>query len=130
MWMTLPLSPNHLKKYKPMLKIMQIYAEKWRYSLNGSKSLMVFGESTCSRTQARSSQKWYLGSEVVEEADEVQEILRSVSFSIISCTNERSSALRSAFFHPTPWGVDSDAYTLSHPIDSTPPNVFYYAVWL
>ena len=44
---------------------------------------MVLGEFTHSRVQARSSQKWYLGSEVVEEVDEVHHlgILRSVSFS-------------------------------------------------
>jgi len=77
------------------------YAGKWRYNLNASKSfVMVFGESTCSRNQARSSRKWCLGNEAVEEADEVHhlEILRSVSCSTISRTTEWSSAWRSTFF--------------------------------
>ena len=55
-----------------MLNIVCTYAGKWRYNLNTGKSfVMVFGESACSRTHARSSQNWYLGNEEVEEADEV-----------------------------------------------------------
>ena len=52
------------------------------------------------RTRERSSQKWYLGSEEVEEADKVHHLgfLRSVYFSTISCTTEQSKAGRSTFF--------------------------------
>ena len=71
------------------------------YNLNASKSfIMVFGESPRSRTQARSLQEWHLGSEKMQEADEAHHlgILRSVSFSTMSSTTERSTAGRSAFF--------------------------------
>ena len=59
---------------------------------------MVFGESRT--THARSSRKWYLGNEEVEEADEVHHlgILRMFSLSTISRTTEQSTIGRSAFF--------------------------------
>ena len=52
------------------------------------------------RTREISSQKWYLGSEEMEESDKVHHLgfLRSVSFSTISCTTEQSTAGRSTFF--------------------------------
>ena len=89
-------SPQELQA---MLNIIHSYAGK--YNLNASKSfIMVFRESPHSRTQARSLREWHLGSEKVQEADEVHHlgILRSVSFSTLSRTTERSTAGRSAFF--------------------------------
>ena len=91
-------SPEELQA---MLNIVCTYAGKWHYNLNAGKSfVMIFGESPCSRTHARSSRNWYLGNEEVEEADEVHHlgILRSVSLSTISRTTERCTAGRSAFF--------------------------------
>ena len=91
-------SPQELQA---MLNIVHSYAGKWRYNLNACKSfIMVFGESPRSRTQARSLREWHLGSEKVQEVDEVHHlgILRSVSFSTLSRTTERSTAGRSAFF--------------------------------
>ena len=50
--------------------------------------------------RARSLQEWHLGSQKVQKADEIHHlgILRSVSFSTMSRTTERSIAGRSAFF--------------------------------
>jgi len=81
---------------------------------------MVFGESTRPRNQVRSTRKWYLGNEAVEEADEVHHlrILRSVSFSTISCTIERAQLGEVHFLHLTQWDLDLDACTQLHPIES------------
>ena len=84
-----------------MLNIVHSYAGKWRYNLNANKSfIMVFGESPRSKTQARSLWEWHLGNEKVQEADEVHHlgIRRSVYYSTLSRTTERSTAGRSAFF--------------------------------
>ena len=65
-------SPQELQA---MLNIVHSYAGKWQYNLNTSKSfIMVFGESPCSRTRARPLQEWHLGSEKVQEADEVHHL--------------------------------------------------------
>ena len=91
-------SPQELQA---MLNIMHSYTGKWRYNLNANKSfIMVFGESPRSRTQARSLREWHLGNEKVQEADEVHHlgIFRSVYYSALSRTTERSTAGRSAFF--------------------------------
>lgn len=91
-------SPEELQA---MLNIVCTYAGKWRYNFNTGKSFaMVFGESLRSRTDARSSRKWYLGSKALEEADKVHNlgILRMASLSTISQTTEHCTAGRSAFF--------------------------------
>ena len=118
----LVLVANSPEELQAMLNIVHTYAGKWRYNLNAGKSfVMVFGESPHSRTQARSSWKWYLGSEEVEEADKVHHlgILRSVSFSTISCTTEWSTARRREFLALNTVGSSLDVYTLLHHIDST-----------
>ena len=70
-----------------------------------------------SRTQARSLREWHLGSEKVRKADEVHHlgILWSVSFSTLSCTAERSTTGRSAFFALNAVG---SRFSCLHPITS------------
>ena len=90
-------SPEELQA---MINTVCTYAGKWRYSLNlGTSFVMVFRESPHSRTHARSSRNWYLRNEEIE-ADKVHHLglLRMVSLSTISCTTERCTAGRSAFF--------------------------------
>ena len=69
--------------FQAMRNTVHVYARKWQYNLNASKSfVMAYGESSRSRTQARSSQRWHIGNEAVEETDEIHYlgILRSFSY--------------------------------------------------
>ena len=77
--------------FQAMRNTVHVYARKWQYNLNASKSfVMVYGESPCPRTQARSSQRWHIGNEAVEETDEIHYlgILRSFFLSTIFSTTE------------------------------------------
>ena len=125
----LPLVADSPEELRAMLNIMHTYAGEWPYNLNADKSfVLVFGESPHSRIQARSSRKWYLGSEVVEEAGEVHHpgILRW--FPSLPSPAPLSGAQLGELYplHSTLWGLGLDAYTLLHPIDST----VYYDLWL
>ena len=91
-------SPDELQA---MLNIVSSYATRWRYQLNPEKSaVMVFGESSRSRSTGRLNRKWYLCNSLIHETDHQHHlgILRSVLNSTIQRTNERCSAARSAFF--------------------------------
>ena len=91
-------SPDSLQA---MPDIVHQYAKRWRYQLNGVKSVaMVFGESSSSRRAARSTREWRLGDTALQEVDEQHHlgILRSVHSSTIHRTSERATSGRSAFF--------------------------------
>jgi len=80
---------------------MRTYADKWQYQLNADKSsVMVLGESAKTRLSARSSRKWYIGQEEINETDEQHHlgILRTVFTSTIHRTSERCTTARSSFF--------------------------------
>ena len=91
-------SPDELQA---MLNIVSSYATRWRYQLNPEKSaVMIFGESSRSRSTGRLNRKWYLSNSLIHETDRQHHlgILRSVLNSTIHCTNGRCSAAQSAFF--------------------------------
>ena len=50
-----------------MMQIVELYARKWRYQLNPSKTkIMVFGESKRRQQQLNQERKWYLNGKEVE----------------------------------------------------------------
>ena len=70
-----------------------------RYQLNGIKSVvLVFGEAAKIRERRHALRVWKLGESSLEEVDKQHHlgILRRISNSIISHTNERATAARSA----------------------------------
>ena len=84
-----------------LLELVHRYAQIWHYELNESKSvIMVFGEAAVTRRRERANRKWWLGDAALKEVDELHHlgILRCVSPSTVSRTNERATACRSAFF--------------------------------
>ena len=89
------------EELQAMLDIAVTYASRWRYAFNLGKShVMVFGESTRSRMEARKHRKWHLGERVIAETDELHHlgVLHTEAHSTVSCTAERSTSGRSAFF--------------------------------
>ena len=77
------------------------YAKKWRYQLNGIKSVvLVFGEASRTRERERSRHTWKLRESSLKEVDEQHHlgIPRSIANSTVSRMNERATAARSAFF--------------------------------
>ncbi len=60
-------SPEGLQK---LLDIVSHYTSTWHYEINSSKSaVMVFGESTRSRTSGRQSRSFSVCSEIIQEVD-------------------------------------------------------------
>ena len=91
-------SPGNLQA---MLDLVYRYAQKWHYELNTTTSVvMVFGEAAVTRRRERAHRNWLLGEASLREVDETHHlgILRCVSSSTVSRTNERATACRSAFF--------------------------------
>ena len=91
-------SPGNLQA---MLDLVYRYAWKWHYELNTTKSVvMVFGEAAVTRRRERAHRNWLLREASLREVDESHHlgILRCVSSSTVSRTNERATAYRSAFF--------------------------------
>ncbi len=91
-------SPEGLQK---LLDIVSHYTSTWRYEINSSKSaVMVFGESTRSRTSGRQSRSFSVCSEIIQEIDSYKHlgVLRLVSTSGSLRISGRCSAGRSAFF--------------------------------
>ena len=84
-----------------LLDITAAYATRWRYTFNAAKSfVLVFGESTRSRSSLRAQRHWSLGSQVITECDEIKHlgILHTVHPSSLVWTLDRCSAGRSAFY--------------------------------
>ena len=78
-----------------MLNIVSSYATRWKYQLNPEKSaVMVFGESSRSRSTGRLNRKWYLSNSLIHETDHQHHlgILCSVLNSTIHWTNEMLSS--------------------------------------
>ena len=117
-------SPDELQA---MLNIVSNYATRWRYQLNPDKSaVMVFGESSRSRSSGRLNRKWYLSNSLIHETDHQHHlgILRSVLNSTIHCTNERCSAARRAFFALNAAGSRFGClHPITIPTESIPPSV-------
>ena len=89
------------KELQAMLDVVERYASRWRYSLNADKSVvMVLGESSRTRSLARSTRKWTLGAESIKEVDEQHHlgILRTVHSTNIFHTIEKCTSGWSAFF--------------------------------
>ena len=89
------------KELQAMLDVVERYASRWRYSLNADKSVvMILGESSRTRSLARSTRKWTLGAESIKEVDEQHHlgILCTVHSTNIFCTIERCTSGWSAFF--------------------------------
>ena len=84
-----------------MLNVVSGYANRWRYTLNADKSVvMVFGEAAVTRRRNRLVRRWWLGGQLLKEADEQHHlgILRSVHSSSVNRTVERCSGCRSSFY--------------------------------
>ena len=106
------------ERLQTLLDICSSYASKWRYQFNSSKSgVMVFGESSRSRSALRNSRSWILGSSSISEVDNYHHlgILRSLSNSSRPKIAERCSAGRSAFFSLNSLG---SRFGCLHPITS------------
>ena len=74
-----------------LLDMVHQYAQKWRYQLNGMKSVvMVFGEAARTREHERTLRLWRLGESVLKEVNEQHHlgILRSVANTTLARTNE------------------------------------------
>ena len=96
-WLWLPPHQN----LQAMLDLVYRYAWKWHYELNTTKSVvMVFGEAAVTRRRERAHRNWLLREASLREVDESHHlgVLRCVSSSTVSRTNERATAYRSAFF--------------------------------
>lgn len=84
-----------------MLDVVSRFAHTWRYSFNTAKScILVFGESSRSRSMARQSRSWLLSGAPISEADSVKHlgITMSVSGSSLLHTSRAISQARSSFF--------------------------------
>jgi hypothetical protein len=91
-------SPEELQE---MMDIVATYTTKWQYQSNVNKSsVMVLGESTKTRLNARSVRKRYIGQDESSETDEQHHlgILCTVFSSTIHQTSERCTSVRSSFF--------------------------------
>ena len=101
-----------------MLDITHKYANKWRYTFNTDKSVvMVLGETPRLRAALRMAGRWKLGEHLIAEVDEQHHlgILRSVYNTSVYRTNERCSSARSAFYALNSIG---SRFSSLHPITS------------
>ena len=84
-----------------MLNNVSLYALSWHYEFNAQKSsVLVMDESPMSRKIDRPKRCWYIQGSSIPEKDQQKHlgILQAVSFSTVTCTVERCSAGRSAFY--------------------------------
>ena len=53
-----------------MLNMVSRYANRWRYTLNADKSVvMVFGEAAVTRRRNRLVRRWWFGGQLLKEVD-------------------------------------------------------------
>ena len=69
------LISNDKNELQAMLDLCYTYSQDWHYTFNASKSIMlVFGESTRSRSAARAVRSWRIGDTIIEERDQAKHL--------------------------------------------------------